>query len=158
NIHNRGAVAVASFGTLALVPGTSDTVFAASDKGIWKSVDGGASWTAANAGLDSLRIISLGQTGSTIVPAVATRDWSSLQTSAYKSSDGGASWTPTNLSSSRAGKMMFASHPDAPTTIFATGTWLTLSKSLDAGGQWFGAGPFLQPGTWGLVTIGGSPG
>jgi photosystem II stability/assembly factor-like uncharacterized protein len=67
---------------------TADTLYVASREGVFKSVDGGATWHATNKGLATLNIRSLAQ--SPIDPRMlyVGTNGSGL----YRSRDGGETW------------------------------------------------------------------
>jgi len=65
--------------------------------GIWKSTDGGESWTKLEQGLPEL----MGKIGITVSRADPDRLWANIEAEngeggVYRSDDGGASWTQTN--------------------------------------------------------------
>jgi hypothetical protein len=55
-VYNPRSISVR---TLAMDPQTSSTLYAGTDNGVFRSIDGGASWIAVNSGLTSLGINSL---------------------------------------------------------------------------------------------------
>jgi hypothetical protein len=157
-IHKRGGPDLTSLGTLIIVPESPDTLYAASAKGVWKTVDGGASWTPMNAGLGSLPAISVAVVGSsTVLAAVATVGAPPFQAAIYASTDGAASWTTTGLTGLSTAKVILTADRGTPPIAYATGAGLPLFKSQDAGVHWFLVGPYLST-VDAFIATGGSPG
>src|SRR5438045_4091659 len=81
-----------SISALVIDPQNTRTVYAATGSGVFKTTDGGASWSQASAGLPGPFVVTLvidPQNTSTLYA------WGSLDgVSVYKSTDGGTSWIP----------------------------------------------------------------
>ena len=119
--------------------------------GIWKTTDGGASWTAVNNGLSIVSNATAANTGSFHQIVVAPSDPDRLYTSnvapgqaaIYRSDDGGATWTIIADGSTRRpnpyeGALRafdIAVHPTDPDRI-AIGSDDTLLGSDDGGASW----------------------
>lgn len=87
---NVGAIAVS--GTDVFV-GTGFTFFGVHGaKGIFRTTDNGASWTAANSGLTDTCVFSLAVGGTNILAGT-------LCDGVFRSTDNGTSWTATSLKS-----------------------------------------------------------
>lgn len=98
--------------------------------GVFKSTDGGASWTAVNAGLSVLDVLTMAidpRTPSTLY--VGTRGGG-----VFKSIDGGENW------GARPGThpvvRSLAIDPVNPSIIYAGASWGGLFKSFDGGASW----------------------
>jgi photosystem II stability/assembly factor-like uncharacterized protein len=80
-----------TIGPLAISPADPLTIYAGSYDGVWKSVNGGTTWTTANSGFTK-RIIALAVSpvNSEIVYA------GTYDSSIFKTTDGGTSWTKIN--------------------------------------------------------------
>ena len=81
--------------TYAIDPVTPATVYAGADRGIYKSVDAGNSWTAVNNGLPAssdliVRTVVVDLTNPSVV--YAATEFAGV----YRTTDGGAHWTPLN--------------------------------------------------------------
>lgn len=111
-----------SISALAIDPQTPTTVYAASsqwacgpggpqDPGIYKSIDGGSSWTAISTQLTIALAID---------PATPTTVYAANTSGVVQSTDGGASWTPMNEGLTTASVGMFAI--DSPATTIYAGT------------------------------------
>jgi hypothetical protein len=120
---------------IAIDPVTPSTIYAATPTGVFKSVDGGASWTAT--GLDSAQQLA-------IDPLTPTTIYASSEGSGlFKSTDGGTSWTKTGLAS----KYCFgdpcttdwvdevAIDPRSPSTLYAR-IPSDIARSDDGGQSW----------------------
>jgi photosystem II stability/assembly factor-like uncharacterized protein len=111
-------------------PGNDRIAFAStSTNGVFRSTDGGQSWTPANVGLpyrnaDNLAI-SPGSPGS---PVTLYASVGGL----HKSTDNGVTWTPTGLDSSA---RVIALSPASPETLVVT-TSTGIRRSDDGGATW----------------------
>ena len=118
---------------LAVDPQTPDTVYAScgTSAGVYKSVDGGAHWTAANSGLTSTYYYAM-----IIDPSSNTTLYVGANSGVFKSTDGGASWTSiTNtLPPSPSCYSLAISTGSAP-TVFA-GTNSGIYKTTNSGSSW----------------------
>jgi photosystem II stability/assembly factor-like uncharacterized protein len=92
-----------------------------SQRGAFKSTDGGDTWTPANAGLTDLRVYSLA-----IDPITPTVLYAATQGGLMRSTDGAASWSLQNALVT--GQVLL--DPQTPSTIYAG---LGLYKSTDGG-------------------------
>ncbi len=113
---------------LATDPENSSTIYAADTGGVFKSVDGGASWTRASAGITDLAIKAVvvdPQDGNTLYAGTDQGG------GVFKSTDGGASWTA--LHSAPGVVNGLALDPKTPTTIYAAEEQSGLFKSTDGG-------------------------
>ena len=111
--------------------GDPSVVYSASVQGIFKSLDGGQTWTAANQGFTQVS-----DTNANIVahPARPSRLFAKVG-SLYRSVDGGASWTP--LGSAPAGVQGMAFDPVNPDNLYvAAGAGPAVYKTIDGGDTW----------------------
>jgi photosystem II stability/assembly factor-like uncharacterized protein len=139
---------------LAAASGDCNTVYAATDSGLFKSTDGGASWafTGLNAvlsahGVDPRVLPSLGPwaSASPIVLSVVTTDptdgqvvyAATLGSGIFKSTDGGASWEPHNVGLTDLSLHAIATGPRRGRVLYAGGDSGGVFKSTDRGGSWF---------------------
>ncbi|HET6655169.1 MAG TPA: IPT/TIG domain-containing protein [Gammaproteobacteria bacterium] len=104
--------------------------------GVYKSVDGGASWTQTNTGLTDLNVTALAAAvdGSAVYAGTLTAG-------VFKSTDGGATWAPTGTGLDPHIHSLLA-NPANPLALFA-GTDKGVYKTIDGGQSW-------QPMTNGL--------
>ena len=77
---------------LATNPTAPQTIFAATSGGVFKSVDGGGSWSAANTGLPETNVTTLAIDQAAPQTVYVGTDTSGV----FKSMDGGSSWSPAN--------------------------------------------------------------
>jgi photosystem II stability/assembly factor-like uncharacterized protein len=124
--QSNGPAGVTMF-SLAITPGNNQVMFAGTKDGVFKSSDGGASWSPSG-------------TTTTYVGALAI-DPLNTQTvyaggyGAYKSSDGGTTWSAINTGLTAWYIYSFAFDPNNSQTIYA-GTIKGIFKSTNGGGSW----------------------
>ncbi|MEE9431721.1 MAG: T9SS type A sorting domain-containing protein [Melioribacteraceae bacterium] len=125
--------------------------------GIWKTTDGGSSWTVLNDDMPVLGVSDIGlphdfngTTNNTIYIATGDRDGGSLwslgggqgsdnvSVGVYKSTDGGTTWNPTSLTffkgfGNKVTKLLM--HPTNSLIIYAS-TLFGIYKTIDGGTIW----------------------
>src|SRR5262249_62359749 len=108
-------------------------------QGLFKSTNGGDTWTAINAGLTNLFISVVA-----IAPSTPSTLYAATGSGLFKSIDGGSSWsfiTGEHIA------YPLAVDPRTPSTLYAPVGNLGLGKSTDGGATWH----------LGLFNIGGGP-
>ncbi len=108
----------------------------AEEGGVYKTTDGGDTWTKLGGGLPEGIV---GKVGVTISPADPDRVWAIIEAEpdggVYRSDDGGASWTRTNLDNNLRQRAWYYTHvqadPADPNTVYALNT--SLYRSVDGG-------------------------
>ncbi len=126
-------------------PTAPNTLYAATtDLGIFKSVDGGVTWTAANNGIahQSVQVLAIDPVHPQTLYAVASPAYAATASAVYKTVDGANSWAlidspPTSISQLE----VDAQNPNIVWEVSAT---LPLRKSTDGGATW---NPVTFPGT-----------
>jgi PKD repeat protein len=111
-------------------PTNSSNVFAgAAGGGLWRSTDGGQSWSTNTDQLASLGISDVAvnpKNPSILYAATGDRDGGDTYAiGVLKSTDGGLTWNPTGLSATTSQNKTFARiliHPNNPDTVLAAGT------------------------------------
>jgi len=112
-------------------------VSGAREGGIWKTTDGGDTWTRLREGLPPELI---GKAGVTVSPADPDRVWAIIEAEdphggVYRSDDGGRSWTRTNRNRKLRQRAWYYTHihahPTDPNTVYALNTGLY--ESTDGG-------------------------
>jgi len=100
--------------------------------GVFKTVNGGASWAGAGSGLPGDAVLSLA-----IDPVTTSTVYAGTRNhGVFKSTDGGTSWTAAGLTTSRI--WAFAIDPGTPSTLYA-GTASGVFKSTDGAATWAAA-------------------
>jgi len=101
---------------LAIDPATPTTLYAGTyGGGVFKSANGGASWSAVNSGLTSLAVLALA-----IDPATPTTLYAGTSGGGvFKSVNGGASWSAVNSGLANLDILALAIDPATPTTLYA---------------------------------------
>ncbi len=126
-------------------PSHAATLYAGTDRGVYRSDDAGASWRAANAGLPAFRVqtIAIDPTSpSTLYAGTLTPDGVE-SVGIFKSTDGAASWAPINeglidplTGISPLDVWSLAIDPKNPSTILAGSRFSEIFKSVDGGQTW----------------------
>lgn len=125
-------------------PQTPTTVYAAGSKGVWKSYDGGASWSDSNTGrsLLSVRTFAIDPVNPQVLYAGG---WYSGVT---KSVDGGATWAPANTGLPTDRVISLAVDPGNSSTVFVGVATSSLFRSTDGGAHWDPAATGIAANTW----------
>lgn len=119
--------------SLAVHPSNPNIIYLSTREALYKSRDGGHTWTPMGEGLEGAQVISLA-----IDPVHSSTIYAgTFATAVYKSSDGGQTWRPANIGLkghiSVVNAIIF--HPWDNSTIYI-GTTIGPYRSTDAGGSW----------------------
>jgi photosystem II stability/assembly factor-like uncharacterized protein len=152
-------VGTTSVGVLAIDPGNPETIYAsvAFSPKLFKSTDGGASWSAASSGLtvdlvtvDGTHFVAYLFVGSL---AIDPQDSNTLYAACasgcppggglFKSTDGGANWSASGVGLPGSGVLALAIDPRNPNTLYAAPR-SGLVKSTDGGASWSAASSGLS--------------
>jgi photosystem II stability/assembly factor-like uncharacterized protein len=122
-------------GSLAIDPTRSGVLYAgrfpsepAEETGLFRSVDGGKTWTPSAHGIQSSAVTSLA-----VDPQTAGVVYAGLEGSVFKTSDGGESWTAAGLKNQALSLLTL--DRDSPATLYAaTGT--RTYRSIDGASGW----------------------
>jgi len=134
--------------------------------GVYKSTDGGTTWTQMNNFLGNVFITSLA-----VHPTTTSTVFAGTSNGLYKSTDGGATWSQTSLvnkpcpscgtNAYSVSSVTFA--PSAPSTMFVTSPSSSTARSTDGGSTWtvlnsFGSGNVVavDPTNANIVYLGGN--
>jgi photosystem II stability/assembly factor-like uncharacterized protein len=125
----------------------------ATQRGVYRSVDGGATWNQSSAGMTNTQI------GKVVVdPVTPSTIYATTPVGIRKSTDGGASWT-TILAATGDSSLVIA--PSSPSTLYAW-TSTGLQRSDDGGATWAQRDrpgpPELEGWSWGWVEPAPLPG
>jgi photosystem II stability/assembly factor-like uncharacterized protein len=160
----------AGVSALTIDPETADILYAATNVGLFKSRDGGASWVDANAGLPTVPVgpgtvrnlpvylVAIAPRNPTTIYAGGSDVFymdgrlACCKTALFKSTDGGTTWNtlslpvpPTSTSSPAAIPPIssLVIDGDDPNTLYVTrgGCNCSLTKSTDGGVTWQNSGP-----------------
>jgi hypothetical protein len=118
--------------SILIDPTAPSTLYAGTHNGgIFKSTDGGASWSVVNTGLTNSLVFALA-----LDPTTPTTLYTGTGGGVFKSTDGGASWSAVNTGLTNTNVRALALDPTTPTTLYA-GTWGGgVFKSTDGGAHW----------------------
>lgn len=118
--------------SLAFVPGAPPTLYAGSDtSGLYKSIDGGVTWSPVNVGLPSLFIRAV--LVDSLNPAIV---YAGTDSSVWKSVNGGVSWTPARNGLPAGDAVALAVDPVHPAALFCAIDGAGVFESVDGGAQW----------------------
>jgi photosystem II stability/assembly factor-like uncharacterized protein len=141
--------AVPAYSALAIDPLTPTTLYAGTSGGVFKSTDGGASWSAS--GLINVAALAIDP----LTPTTLYAGTSNVGVfgGVFKSADGGVSWNSTGGLTGIVSSL--AIDPLTPTTLYAgtlgldslPGSWGGVYKSTDGGVSW---SPAVLLGSGGL--------
>ncbi|WP_165780059.1 VPS10 domain-containing protein [Hanstruepera neustonica] len=95
--------------------------------GVWRSTDGGNSWTSRNSGMGNRTVYEIIMDPSDSNIMVASTSGSRI----YRTTNGGASWSATNIGQNAKD---IAFHPGNSNIVYASGT--QFHKSTDGGVNW----------------------
>ena len=148
----------APINSLAIDFVTPTTVYAGTSSGVLKSTDGGANWSAV--GLPNVLIYSLA-IDSVTPTTLYTGSVAPEGLRVFQSTDGGQTWSPTGLTSAVWGvnSVFLTIDPVTPTILYAAHsgwgcdddgcfTLGVISKSTDAGANWFDIDALMYRGSW----------
>ena len=96
---------------LAIDPAAPATLYAGTRVGVFKSTNGGASWSAVNTGLTNTHVGALA-----IDPATPTTLYAGTDGGVFKSANGGASWSAVNTGLTDTHVNVLAIDPATPAT------------------------------------------
>ncbi|MGC2423133.1 MAG: Ig-like domain-containing protein [Nitrospirota bacterium] len=127
------------------------TAFAGTlESGVFKTEDGGASWSAINSGLPDLKCWKVA-----VSPAYASDHsvFIGTESGIFKSTDGGATWSSSGagLPSGSGRDIAFSSNYALDGTLFVGTGSGDIYKTADAGASWYPAGAALSQGVLALV-------
>jgi photosystem II stability/assembly factor-like uncharacterized protein len=108
---------------------------ATSDRGIFASADGGATWTASSSGIQSTRVQALAVAGSP--PVLYAGLGSATEYPLVRSADGGATWVPSGSGIGTSYLDTIVVDKKTPTTLYAGISDSTFFyKTTDGGDHW----------------------
>ena len=97
----------------------STLVFAATDAGLFRSIDAGATWSQASGPTGAVTDLVADPTAQGVFYAANGNIGGNPQNGVYKTTDGGASWTKTSMPITNAGRISLAIAPSAPNIVYA---------------------------------------
>lgn len=129
--QTSGPVGAETIYALAIATANNNIVYAGTDKsGVFKTTDGGISWTAI--GLMNMKVSSLAVDPTDSQTVYAAIEWGGV----YKTTNGGASWTAMNLSSTNSNVCSLAIAPSNSQIVYAGITYGGVYKTTDGGMSW----------------------
>ncbi len=103
-------------------------LYAGTGGGVFRSTDGGLSWSPSNTGLTSLSVTAI-----VIHPTTRTTLYAGTHSGVFKSTDGGTSWTGATAYPF---VTAMAIDPITPTMLYASSDVGGVFKSMDGGASW----------------------
>jgi uncharacterized repeat protein (TIGR01451 family) len=126
---NSGLLA-AGVNDLTFQPGNSSIIYAATEAGVFKTLDGGGNWTALAGANFQITKLALDPTNSAIIYAATPGGL-------FKSIDGGNNFNAINNGFNTFARTILVD-PVTPTTLYATAFGSSVFKSVDGGANWTG--------------------
>ena len=124
---------------IAIDPSTPTTLYAGMSAGVFKSIDSGATWAAANTGL-TFKISALAINPTT--PAIL---YAGAGGGVFKSTDAGGTWAKASAGLNNEDVLVLAINPTTPSTLYA-GTYARgVFKSTDSGATWTAVNTGITP-------------
>jgi photosystem II stability/assembly factor-like uncharacterized protein len=136
-----GTPTVSQVTAVAIDPQTPATLYAGTQGGVFKSTDGGSSWSASSAGLANLLVNTLAIGAG----APATIYAGTSGGGVFKSIDAGASWAPASTGLTDTFVLALVVDPSASNVLYA-GTNGGIFKSTDSGSNWTAANTGIAAG------------
>jgi len=125
---------------LVIDKGNRATLYAGTPEGVFKSADGGTTWSNISLGM-GVTSLALDPGDPNTIYAAGTPYLGAGFLGLFKSTDGGASWAPINnglagVFDSRSIVTAIAFAPNNRSTLYAATSGHGVYKSLDGGGMW----------------------
>lgn len=141
NNQNAGLVGDVSF--LAVGANAPNTIYAASTDGIYRSTDGGATWTKTpSTGLSSPTFVN----ALAVDPSNSSGAYVGLFSNLYKTTDGGNNWNQVTLPVTFPSVNSIVFDPATASTMYV-GSGSGVFKSTDSGSTWITQNNFNIAGT-----------
>ena len=141
NLGAAGLGAASEINALVIDPHTPTTLYVATDVGVFRSMDGGASFVPAGFTNTTVALLTIDPIRSNVLYAATSNNSYPPGLGLYKSIDGGASWTPINQGLGG----IVAAHPpvnallvdaDRTDVLYLATSGYGVFKSADGGATW----------------------
>jgi photosystem II stability/assembly factor-like uncharacterized protein len=144
NLYSDAVGSPDQINALVIDPNTPATLYAATDVGVSRSTDGGASFTLAGFANTRVVLLAIDPVRSNVLYAATSNNvWSFAHAfqGLYKSTDSGASWTPMNqglneIADAHAPVNALVLDPDRPNILYLATSGYGVFKSSDGGATW----------------------
>jgi photosystem II stability/assembly factor-like uncharacterized protein len=117
--------------TIVIDPMTPAIIYAGTDGGVFKSMNGGESWSAINTGLTDYEVWDL-----VIDPITPRVVYAGTTGGVFKSMNGGENWSAVNTGLTDTDITGLAIDPATPATLYVVTRLGKLFKSINGGGKW----------------------
>lgn len=152
--NNRNSGLVGEVRAIAIAPSNANTIYVGSTDGVYRSIDGGTTWTKTlSTGLPTFTFL----TAMAVSPTNASLIFAGSSSGFFKSTDGGNTWIQVSVSPqffSNANSIVF--DPSTPATIYV-GQGNGVFKSTDSGSTWVAQNNFGVPGTPNIQVVAINP-
>ncbi|HWT01381.1 MAG TPA: SBBP repeat-containing protein [Pyrinomonadaceae bacterium] len=119
-------------GTIIIDPATPSTVYAGTQRGLYKSTNSGASWSLLNFGSFTQPAIN----AAVIDPNNSQTLYAAASTGIFRTTNGGANWTKINPSTPMPQMLFLALDSANPLTIYVANRTGAIFKTTDGGANW----------------------
>jgi photosystem II stability/assembly factor-like uncharacterized protein len=129
---------------LAVAPTSSNTIYAGTFRGAYRSSDAGATWTKSSTSMPSVSALAVDPTNALVAYAGAN--------GLFKTTDGGINWNALSSPLNDAVVRTIVFDPATPSTIYA-GASVGLFRSTDNGSTWTGINTLGAPTDRDILSI-----
>lgn len=154
NWNNQNSGLVGAVRVIAVAPNNPNTIYVGSSEGVYRSIDGGTTWTKTpSTGMPNFSF----PTAMAVSPTNSSLVFAGSSSGFFKSTDGGNTWTQISVSPqffSGANSIVF--DPSTPATIYV-GLNNGVFKSTDSGSTWVAQNNFSVPGTPSIQVVAINP-
>ncbi|MEP6767207.1 MAG: hypothetical protein ABJC61_00960 [Acidobacteriota bacterium] len=119
---------------LAIDPQASANLYAGTDRGVFKSQDGGISWSAVNNGLTALTVYAL-----VLDPSAPGTVYAGTNAGVFRSTNGANAWTAQRAGLGKTIVQALAIDPSNPRVLYAGTAALGIFRSTDGAATWTGS-------------------
>jgi len=129
-----GLGGINSVGRVVIAPSSSSTLYVATDKGVFRSTDGAATWVQKPFNLD---VFTTNVSALAVDPGSSTTVYAGADSGRlYKSTNGGDTWAAANSGLGSTTITALVIHPSTTSTIYAGTADSGVFKTVDGGGVW----------------------
>lgn len=118
----------------AINPKSPSTMFAGTSEGLFRTIDGGTTWTAC--GTIPAQTAQPGVESVAIDPLTPTTLYVATGYGVFRSANNGGTWKSMNTSLTKSGVKSLVINPKTPTTLYVIANYNGVLRSTDSGATW----------------------